>query len=475
MGGFVERQPALAGLALVALTVITHVVILVAPGFYSGDEWQKFDHVHTYGFWHFAQAYAMPGAGQEFGYPVRPLGFLQQGVAALWMQPAPWASHLISILNHALIAITFVWVLRRAGATSPTAALAGVLFVLSPLTTMATGWIAASFDQLYVLFLLLASAAIVRLPHDGVSLGKSAGIVVATVAALLSKETALVAPAGVVLLGYLAWAAHPARFSWRPFAVALILVLIPTIAYLLFRAPSIASTFAGKATGVYVPDLFKVPSNAFRYFAFPFRLRLADLSDGVFGSLWQPAASTFVHLLLVGAVYWLFGLAFALAYVAGYFLFLVPVLALPVPSPHYLYGAGLAMSLAIAAILVRLLVARRPRQAMLVVVAIAALCAHNLAIQIRIYETARCQSRFLDGVDALLAQHAPAGPRTIRVIFDDLAPAQVAIRAASYRERYTVDGVALVTFERAERTNALPSGPDMTRVRMSTLCTVVPE
>ncbi len=72
---------------------------------------------------------------------MRPIGFLQQGMAALWMQSAPWASHLISVLNHALVALTFVWVLRRAGLSSATAALAGVFFVLSPLTTMATGWI----------------------------------------------------------------------------------------------------------------------------------------------------------------------------------------------------------------------------------------------------------------------------------------------------------------------------------------------
>jgi hypothetical protein len=200
-----------------------------------------------------------------------------------------------------------------------------------------------------------------------------------------------------------------------------------------------------------------------------------ELSDGVFGSPWQPAAATFIHLLLVAAVYWLFGLAFALAYVAGYFLFLVPILPLPIAFPHYLYGAGLAMSLAIATVLARLLVARRARLAMLVVAGVAGLYAHNLAIQVRLYETARCQSRFLESVDALLAQVASAGPRTIRVIPDDLAPARVAIRAVSNRERYTANGTALVTFERAERTNALASGPDMTRVRMTTACTLVPE
>src|SRR5437899_4824608 len=117
IGEFGDRRPALASLALVALALLTHIVILVAPGFFSGDEWQKFDAVQSHGFWHFAHGYGALSVGQEFGHPVRPIGFLQQGVAALWMQSAPWVSHLIGVVNHALVAITFVWVLRRAGVT----------------------------------------------------------------------------------------------------------------------------------------------------------------------------------------------------------------------------------------------------------------------------------------------------------------------------------------------------------------------
>src|SRR6266853_1738442 len=69
---FVDRNPALASLALVALALLTHIVILVAPGFFSGDEWQKFDAVQSHGFWHFAQAYGALSVGKEFGHPVRP-------------------------------------------------------------------------------------------------------------------------------------------------------------------------------------------------------------------------------------------------------------------------------------------------------------------------------------------------------------------------------------------------------------------
>lgn len=119
-----------------------------------------------HGFQDFARAYGDIKAGPEFGYPMRPNGFLLQSVAWLWMESAPLLAHLAGVANHALVALIFVWVLRRADVAPATAGIAAVLFVISPLTTMATGWVAASFDQLYVLFLLLGAAVLIRLP-DG--------------------------------------------------------------------------------------------------------------------------------------------------------------------------------------------------------------------------------------------------------------------------------------------------------------------
>jgi hypothetical protein len=39
MSDWVERRPLLAALALVALTLAAHVIIVAAPGFYANDEW----------------------------------------------------------------------------------------------------------------------------------------------------------------------------------------------------------------------------------------------------------------------------------------------------------------------------------------------------------------------------------------------------------------------------------------------------
>ena len=454
------------------MTLATHAVILTAPGFYSNDEWQKFDHLRIHGFLDFVRAYGAIRPGPEFGYPVRPIGFMQQGLAALWMQSAPWVSHLFGVANHSLVALTFVWVLRRAGMASATAGLAGVLFVLSPLTTMGTGWLAASFDQLYVLFLLLAAAAVVRLPAECMSVQRAAWILLATTAALLAKETAIVAPGVVLLLGYLAWSANPDRFSWRPYGIAFVIVLFPVVAYLLFRAPAITVSLAGHADAAYTPELWNAPSNAWRFFAFPFRLKLVEMSAAVFRSPWQPLLAGAVHLALVGTVYRLFGARYVLAYVAGYFLFLLPVLALPNPGTQCLYGAALAMSLAIAAVLERLLANRQRGAVLLIAVAAVSLFAHGLVIQRHFYDIGQCQSRFLADVDTLLAQQPAAAIARIVVVPEPGAPSRVGIRAVSAREAYTANGRPLVTFESPDQREAAHSDSGGLRVRMTAACTL---
>lgn len=472
LGDLVERKPALAALGLVALTLLTHVALLATPGFYGNDEWQKFDHIRMHGLLDYVQAYGAVRPGPEFGYPVRPLGFLQQGVAALWMQSAPYVSHLVSVLNHALVALTFVWVLRRAGVPGGTAGLAGVLFVVSPLATMAAGWTAASFDQLYVLFLLLAGAVIVRLPEDGLSPRRAVWLMLVTAAALLSKETAIVAPGLVALLAYLDWCRHPDRFAWRPYALAFVVVLIPVVAYLLFRAPAISASMAGHSTAEYMPDARNAPDNAWRLFTYPFRLRLVEMSAAVYRSPWQPLAAGAVHLLLVGAVGRMFGWRYALAYVAAYFLFLLPVLALPNPGTQCLYGAGLALSLALAATFMRALETGRKLALVAVAVGGVALWAHGVEIQRHLYQYGKCQTRFLTSLDALLAQQTSAAAAGIVVVPDPGAPARIAIRAVAAREAYTAGGLPTVTFELPDGENGTPPVADATRARMSTTCTL---
>jgi hypothetical protein len=473
MGDWVGRKPLLAALALVALTLAAHAIILAAPGFYANDEWQKFDHLRLHGAEDFVRAYGTIRPGPEFGYPMRPLGFMQQGFAAQWMQSAPWLSHLVGVINHALVALTFVWVLRRAGVAAATAAMAGAFFVLSPLTTMATGWLAASFDQLYVLFLLFAAAAIVKLPAGGLSPARSVWLLLATTAALLAKETAIVAPAVVLLVAFMVRSAKPAGFSWRPYGVAFVITLLPVVAYLLFRAPAIAASLAGHADAAYTPDTRYAPQNAWRFFVFPFRLKLVEMSAAVFRSPWQPLAAATAHLLLIVAVGRLVGPRFAWAYVAGYFVFLLPVLMLPNPGVHCLYGAALAMALALAAVLARSWATRRYGLAALVLAGAGALLIHDVVIQRQLFDAGQCQARFLESVDATLAT-TPAG---IVVVPEPDAAAftRIAIRAVSAREAYEVNGRPVIAFDAPGQLVSEPPGADALRMRMTATCALQPE
>src|SRR5512137_2482190 len=63
IGDLMQRHPVIAALGLVALTLITHLIILATPGFFSHDEWQKFDHIRLHGFQDFARAYGEIKAG----------------------------------------------------------------------------------------------------------------------------------------------------------------------------------------------------------------------------------------------------------------------------------------------------------------------------------------------------------------------------------------------------------------------------
>jgi hypothetical protein len=199
------------------------------------------------------------------------------------------------------------------------------------------------------------------------------------------------------------------------------------------------------------------------------------MSAAVFRSPWQPLLAGAVHLALVGAVYRFFGTRHALAYVAGYFLFLLPVLALPNPGIQCLYGSALAMSLAIAAVLERLLANRRQGAILLIAAAVAGLFAHGLVIQRHLYDVGQCQTRFLANVDSLLAQQPAAANARIVVMPEPGASLRIGIRAVSAREAYTANGRPVVAFESPDQPEAALPDNGVIRVRMTAACALRPE
>ncbi len=180
--------------------------------------------------------------------------------------------------------------------------------------------------------------------------------------------------------------------------------------------------------------------------------------------------------VLVVAVARLYGTRWAVAYVAGYFVFLLPVLSIPNPGLQCAYGSALAMSLALAAVLRRLWADHRRGAVACISLGVAVLLAHAVIIQVRFYGTAVCQATLLAAVDDTLAREA-AGGRPLRIVAAQGPAARVAARSLAFRERYELAGRARVVVEQtpAPADQVLAAQVDPLRKRLTSACGLAAE
>lgn len=452
------RTTGLAAL-LFAITLIAHLGIIANPGFFSHDEWQKFDHVQAHGYASFAQAYGRVYAGNEFGAPVRPLGFLQQGISATWLERAPVVAHLFDVALHAAIALLILFALGSIGMPQMMAWLVALLFALSPLTTMATGWVAASFDQWYTLFTLIACWLTYRVMESGLTAARAFGIFAAAACAILSKETSLILPGAMVLT---AFAVHRQRrdqpWRWTALAIILTIAIIPLAAYMAIRLPALANSMAGHATASYTPSVGNIPRNIAYYAAYPFLLNLGELVGiASFSPIWIGAAIA-AHLALVAGLWRYAGRWYALLYVAGYYVFVTPVLSVQILGSHYLYGCAVPMSIALGVLIWNS--SRRGEILILSLSVVAAivLSAHTLWTQTVLYGNGVCQTTFLSSLDTRMAFEADRGTKRIVIAPQTDAPGYIGVRSIFGRERYAgATGLPAVVFADATSSDVNPT------------------
>lgn len=186
---------------LMAVAILGHVLVLANPGFFNHDEWQRLDEIERFGFWDYIARYSALHPGPDFGFPVRPLGFVQQGISALYMRTAPVIPHLIDVLLHAVAVLQVMVLGRMFGASPSRARWAALLFSISPLATTSVGWVGASFDRWYVVFVL--TTLIVYLPLVRAESGQTwrwPALLASSAAAIVSKETAMALPGLLVLV-----------------------------------------------------------------------------------------------------------------------------------------------------------------------------------------------------------------------------------------------------------------------------------
>lgn len=411
-GSSVKHDRISDALLLSLLSVVAHLGIIANPGFFSHDEWERADFIDHSGFWAYLELYAPLQSGPEFGYPVRPIGFLQQGLSALWMSSAPVVVHGVDVLLHTAIVLLLYAALASLQAGRSLAFLAALAFTLSPLPTGAVGWTAASFDQWYTLFFIATCWVATLIYRDGLSRGRLLGLFLFSSGAILSKEAAVVLP-GMVFVGLFSFhvLTRAEGVRYRRAMTILLVSALPVLSYLLIRLPALVMTLGGGGRSTYTPSLGFVLDNVVAYFAFPFLIQVLEMRAPI-GFGWGPVLAIGAHLALVLWLGWRFSWLIAGCYFAAYFMPLLPVLPLPQPAAHYIHGSAVPLALALAALVSGAWHRRAMAPLSFLGGGALVMLLHNLVIQHCYYREGVCQSRFLTSLPARLAAYDPV-PGTV--------------------------------------------------------------
>lgn len=158
----------------------------------------------------------------------RPLRTLDFAIDWALAGGAPWLFHLENVLYHGLACLFLFAIFMRllpAGEEGETAAFFGAaVFALHPVNTEAVAWISSRGDVLLLVCFLLAVLLHMK--------GRRWLALVALVLALLSKESAVVFPAVVLLVDWF----RRERFRWRWYAAYGAVVAVYTSLWILFLA-----------------------------------------------------------------------------------------------------------------------------------------------------------------------------------------------------------------------------------------------
>lgn len=385
--------------------LVTTVLLVANPGYFSHDELQKLDHVIRYGFESYLRAYLPIHDTSAFGAPVRPVSFFVQGVLALFMEHYPVVVHLSAILTHAVIGFLFYLVMCRFTSNHRLALLASLIFIINPLVMMSTGWSAALMDRWYVLFglaALLVAEKYIRQSDSSPLLLLL--LFLFSALAILSKETAMILPGLLLLLV----ANDISVLKVKRFWVAGVTWALPIMIFLGFRLRAIIGSFGNPQVADYKASIVNIPDNLLVYSAYPFAYGLNEANGWVFLTVTAIALALVVHALVVVLLGMTYGVKSVLTYVVMYFLFLAPVLLIPIKGAHYLYGSSLVLSAALAAIFYgrsRTLFVGR----VFVIIALLMLCLHSFNIQKFIYDEGRCMSRAMTSTEALYLSNGKPG------------------------------------------------------------------
>jgi hypothetical protein len=415
---------------ILTITGLFTALLWANPGYFNHDEWQKFDYVSLYGLKSYVKTFVHLHTASSFGVPVRPLSFGIQGLLAPFTESYPVLLHGADVLSHGVVACLLYALVRRFGGTHALALVSAIIFACSPLAMLATGWSAALMDRYYILF-----GALALLSAHAYVLGSGKIIhlftlLVTATCAMLSKETAIVLPALMVIILF----AQPHSIKTRKFWIAGIIWSLPVILFLLLRLPGIVNSFSHTASGSYSASPKNIFNNLYVYLSYPFLVDLTGAGNFVFVHTPTRLAAIAAHFALVLVLLRKFGLMKTGLYCGLYVLFLVPVLFIPSKGAHYLYGSGLVLSVALAAILVD--IKTNPVLSRIFALALmGVLLWHSVKIQLSVYRFGTCMERAMTSTEALFLSNGH--PKAIDFRAEPGAPGYVLNRTYFGRNQIT--------------------------------------
>lgn len=420
-----------AVLALAGFALVTSMLLVANPGYFSHDELQKLDAVHDLGLWNYIRAYVNFPDYNDFSIPVRPFSYLVQGLVAASGHNQPFMLHLADVLMHAGVGIlVFIGVSRVTGKRN-LAWLTALIFLVSPNASFAVGWSAALMDRLFTFFGLVSCLAAYQYVSRGGAVGSLVLLLVGAILSVCSKESGIVFPA--LILGYLL--VSPGYLKNKKFWVALGVWSIPSIAMLVYRSAPLLHSMAGE-DAAYSVDFSIIPVNLLVYVAYPF---LADLTESYtwtyLVSQAELVAAFAAHIILTIMLWRKFSLKVALAYDVVYLLFLLPVISLTFTASHYLYASSIPLSLAMAALLATggngKLQGIVPRGFVVLLLAVATV--HNFRVQNYLYDIGTCSKTTIASATSVYL--SLGAPEEMTIVADIHSAAQVPMRIFHDRDR----------------------------------------
>lgn len=335
-----------ACVVLVLLAPILLLLLLANPGFFSHDELQKVDHIQMFGFLDYLRLYTHFHDAISLSFPVRPVSFLWQGLVSFFVPGYNFVVHLADVWMHAAICVLLFLAIKRVHGDRQFAWITALIFLASPLVVFSVGWPAALMDRLYVLFGLIALIFADNYISKSGGWGSLIVIVLASTLAVLSKETAVILP--VLPLFYFI-SAGASRSTRRIFLASLVWAL-PIAVFMIYRLIALMHYTAPAGSNPYAVSLQNIPDGILVYFAYPFLYQLLEAGNWVLLGRGEFVAATVLHLILLLLLWRTVGIRWCFAYLAGYFLFVLPVLPIQTKGAHYLYGSGAILSLGLAAL-----------------------------------------------------------------------------------------------------------------------------